>query len=57
MKNIALEINPLQFPQENISIPRQQKNKNTTSPIHGDQKKAPFKTWNGSIPMGPTKGK
>lgn len=47
MKEIALKINRLQEPMENISIPRGQKNKNATSPIHGDQKKAPFASYTG----------
>lgn len=58
MKNIALNINPLQYPMENISIPRQQKNKNATSPINGEQKKAPFKSWTGGdAPTAPPKSK
>lgn len=57
MKEIALEINRLQYPVENISIPRGQKNKNATNPISGDQKKAPFAGFSGSIPSGAPKTK
>ena len=49
MEHIKLNISRLQYPMENLSIPRGQKNKNETSPIRGEQKKAPFKTWNGNI--------
>lgn len=50
MKEIALEINRLQFPVENLSIPRGQKNKNATNPVNGEQKKAPFAGFSGTIP-------
>jgi hypothetical protein len=47
MKEIKLEINRLQYPMENLKIPRGQTNKNQSNPIHGKQQKGAFASYTG----------
>ena len=40
--SIKVDISRLQYPMENLSMPRSQKNKNQTNPVRGKQEHPPI---------------
>lgn len=52
---IKPDIARLQYPMENLKMPRSQKNKNQTNPMKGKQEKPPIEKFGGKAPTKLTK--